>query len=219
MSKQGIRSWLLLFLFFSTFSCTKMQKDAADRHVLIRIAREIAGEEYNYVYKSANDSIENWINNDLVNYKYEKINSWRLDSLICFNRKRDKAVMAILTRATAKKTSVQDAIFYFYGIKIKDRWIFFKGETIVLPREMYQTDTDHPLSFSLLQKIAFEEVFANYAIKRENSWQINEQYFEYRLGNDAYSYPYTTQEAWEASYIKLINENWKKRIKEPLKTP
>lgn len=106
--------------------------------------------EYYEVYKNANDSIENWFANNLFLLRCPITKHYQLDSLLCFNSKKDRFLSTVLLQ-TARKGSVQDYIIFYYGAKIKQKWYIFQGETLVLPREYYQDDIHKPLSWALMK--------------------------------------------------------------------
>jgi len=129
------------------------------------ISKGNSGVEYLLVLQEANDSLNFWIKNKIHN-------PYQLDSLICFNRNNDKLVGALLS---------EDGIKFFYGVKIKNRWYFFDGATIVLLKEFYPNDA-WPLSYNKLHEIAMKEVFSGYLIKDEKgNWVINDKFFEYHF--------------------------------------
>jgi len=82
---------------------------------------------------------------------------------------------------------------------------------MVLPREFYQEDIHTPLSFEKLKQIATMNIYRGYLRKgKKRKWEINDNFFA-TFNYDAYNYPFTTQEAWDESWLKLCRENWSKR--------
>ena len=171
-------------------------------------SHELLGNEYWVIYNSAIDSINSWINNKIGNYAYwNSLIDYQLDSILCVNKDKNKIIMSILLPYIGEK-GVQDDIKYFYGVKINNQWYFFGGATMVLPREYYQKDIHTPLSFEKLKQIATSNIYQGYLIKNTNGeWVINEQFFS-TFNKDAYNYPFTTQEAWEESWLKLNRQKW-----------
>jgi len=83
---------------------------------------------------------------------------------------------------------------------------------MVLFRESYQDDIHTPLSYEKLEQIATYNIYRRYLKQSENGqWEINDSFFERLYKNDAYNYPFTTQEAWEASYLQAVKENRSKK--------
>lgn len=168
---------VLLLLFFSfLFSCKKKKIE------LEKISREIMQDEYTIVYSKAIDSVLIWSKLELPAYD-EFTRGFFLDSIICFNTKKDKAVMALSYQLEAPYK--HDGMEFFYGAKIKDTWYFFTGAAIHLPREIYQKDVTKPLSFEKLHEIALKEVFSGYLKKKKTwkfwkpaEWEVNERFFD-----------------------------------------
>ena len=206
---------LLLLCSVCLFSCadksTKLQKE----WLLYKdYSSQFATQElYEQVLQKANDSITNWLSHDLPSYAYEKNNDWRLDSLLCFNKQIDKCIMTLMVRDTLYKPANSDGISYFYGIKIRNTWYFFRGAHMVVPREYYQEDNHTPLSFDKLKQIATSNIYRGYLKKgKKGQWEINENFFS-TFNKDAYNYPFTTQEAWEESWLRLARDNWNEKNK------
>ncbi|WP_149244330.1 hypothetical protein [Dyadobacter sp. 32] len=208
---------MILSLFLS--SCNK-QDDRnksvnyykQEKDVRFKSSIAIVGDSTYYnVYKNAGDSITNWIDNEIQFFERFKIDSCKLDSLVCFNSEGDKAIMARL--AQCRRDCTQDDIHFFYGVKIKKQWYFFSGSTIIIIREAYGYPKHTPLPFTKLHEIAMDNIFKGYLKKNKESgkWEINDNFFARFYERDAYNYPFTTQEAWEESWLKLMRENWEKR--------
>jgi hypothetical protein len=176
-------------------------------------SQALLGREYWIIYNSAIDSIDNWIDNEIGNFTYWKsLINYQLDSVLCVNEQRDKIFFSILL-PYIDKAGTSDQIEYFYGVKIKDRWYFFEGPTLVLPREYYQEDIHSPLSFEKLKQIATFNIYRRYLQKnKQGEWKINEQFFT-TFNKDAYNYPFSTQEEWEESWLKLSREKWENHWK------
>lgn len=175
MLNRGTR--LLLLLLFACkdkvrtkkeqteYDKQKKEKSEKVRSLYFNYSKNLVGErEYYEVYKNANDSIENWVANNLFLLRCPITKPYQLDSLLCFNSKKDRFLSTVLLQ-TARKGSVQDYIIFYYGAKIKQKWYIFQGETLVLPREYYQDDIHKPLSWALMKQIAIEEAFRGYLIE------------------------------------------------------
>ena len=184
-------------------------------------SKQIGESTYTTIYNKANDSLNIWIKSELKGSLNLKVNTWKLDSLLCFNRNSDKLIGSVGVQLTKYADTDHDGMYYFYGIKIKDEWFFFFGPYLVLLRENYQSDPHTPLSFARLHQIAMQEIFRGYLKKKDKGfwgnifqkqeWEINERFFNRLDERDAYNYPFTTQEAWEESWMRLMRENWAHR--------
>ena len=194
--------FIFCFLFFIfCFSCkNENNKIIAMSTQYKEISKGNSGVEYLLVLQEANDSLNFWIKNKIHN-------PYQLDSLICFNRNNDKLVGALLS---------EDGIKFFYGVKIKNRWYFFDGATIVLLKEFYPNDA-WPLSYNKLHEIAMKEVFSGYLIKDEKgNWVINDKFFEYHFKaswgyykDNKFITP-STQQEWDSLYIAKALSVWQK---------
>lgn len=198
----------------------KAKKEAEEtskkRMLYFSYSKKLIGEkEYYKIYKEANDTIENWVVNNLKCYIFKP---YQLDSLLCFNLKKDKFFGALLIPCYEKKC-VQDDIKFFYGAKIKAKWYFSRGPTIVLPREYYQDDIHKPLSFEKMKQIAIDEIFSGYLIEipsndtfKKGTYKITDSEFirmEARNGNDGTFGSCSNCKTFEEYAIYLVNLNWK----------
>ncbi|KAF2331736.1 hypothetical protein [Flavobacterium ginsenosidimutans] len=78
----------------------EMQIANKTRKIYSSFSKRLIGEkEYNEVYKNASDSLANWKYNNLVaEFQYAQ-----LDSLLCFNSKRDSFFWCSLRKISIKK--------------------------------------------------------------------------------------------------------------------
>lgn len=114
-----------------------------------------------------------------------------------------------------------DGMNYFYGVRIKGGWYFFKGPNIFLPRQYYQKDVHKPLSFSKLHEIAMQEIFNGYLIQNAKSiWEINDRFFSDFTSGAWYRWKRpNTQAQWDSVYLIIANNVWKygkKDIEKPI---
>lgn len=183
--------------------------------------------KYQIISQLISDTLANWEKNNIAGFRSGSCNysSYTSDSLLCFNKEKDRLVNCILERGC--KEDVSDGIHFFYGVKIKEKWYFFDGAYIVLPREYYQKDTHTPLSFSKLHEIAMKEVFISYLKKDEQGkWKINEDFFKHHFEgsgwgnfNDQASEDWflkgrrfkTEKEFYEFIYLEKVRNNWHHR--------
>ena len=176
---------LAILLLFFLFSCSK-KKDNTE--VYLMFSKNIIGgnTEYKRVYISVTDTLINWKKHKLIGTSEScSYSNFHMDSLLCFNNEKNKMVSAILENEC--KQDLSDGIKIFYGVKIKDKWCFFSGAYIVLPREYYQKDIHTPLSLEKLHEIAMKEVFSGYLKKKDKGflgnifgkpeYEINDDFF------------------------------------------
>lgn len=176
---------LLLLLLYSVcsiclFSCTDKSTKLQKEWLLYKdySSQFVTQELYEQVLQKANDSITNWLSYDLPSYAYEKNNDWRLDSLLCFNKRINKCIMTLMVRDTLYKPANSDGVSYLYGVKIRNTWYFFRGPQMVVPREFYQEDIHTPLSFDKLRQIATSNIYRGYLKKgKKGQWEVNDDFF------------------------------------------
>ena len=207
---------ILSILFF--VSCDKYkiynEKEINEiREKCIEKSKSIVGiSEYFTIYSCINDSINNWRSNHVGYYQYMGISKdYLVDSILCFNLTGNKLLTAILQRQLLRN-GVQDDIWYFYGVKIKEEWYFFPGPTLVLPREFYQEDIHTPLSFEKLQQIATAHIYRGYLKQgKKGQWEINERFFQdiisknKRIGGYGSCLKCKTEEEY---VLYRVRENW-----------
>jgi hypothetical protein len=219
MLYQENKKIVIIFLFTLFIGCNKYKTYNTEeinniRDNSIRVSLSIVGEEnYCKIYNQLNDSIKNWRNNKLKWYDEDikKIDS-QIDSVLCFNENGDKMIATRLMSGNGSDKDVMDAIIYYYGLNINNTWYFFSGATMYVPRKNYQEDIHTPISFERLKQIATDRVYRGYLVKDKNGeWKVNESFFSRFYERDAYNYPFTTQEAWEESWLRLNKAKWEKR--------
>ena len=173
MLNRGTNIYIYITVIILSLSCRNEKTDTKSTFLLMKNSKAAIGNEYQLVFNSALDSLTNWKTRDLNKYSFLQY-PYKLDSLLCFNIEKNKTIGALLISDSINNNNTGDAIKYFYGIKIKEKWWFFSGETIVLPREAYQKDIHNPLSFSKLHEIAMDEIFNAYLTK---DGEINDNFF------------------------------------------
>ncbi|MBY0244734.1 MAG: hypothetical protein K2Q03_04695 [Sphingobacteriaceae bacterium] len=228
MLTRGIKLFTVLLLMTNWYACSDKKKDLLEKRKLYtKVATQIAGKEmYDSIYKVANDTIKKSIKNRLSDYKYYISHDWYLDSLICFNKKMNRCVMALSSKSSIFTT---DGMVEFYGAKINNKWYFFKGGNFVLPREYYQEDVSLPLSTEILHEIAIENIFGGYLKQNKKGvWEVNEKWFQYYFGGASWDCGYLGKQGWvdtcsnktfENLILKEINKSWKNRDTTKVLTP
>ena len=184
MLKLETRFSLLLCLLCFLFACgDSKRKELREKRMLYKehSMKQAHPEEYIYVWNAARDSIKKWANNRLGYNTIYADHTWYLDSLISFNKKVDRCVMAVSYQDDYWSPS--DGMDYFYGAKIKGIWyFFFWGGHFVLPRDYYQSDVHQPLSLEKFNDLAMKNIFRGYLKKNsKDEWEINDAFFTYQL--------------------------------------
>jgi hypothetical protein len=165
---------ILLFV-----SCSEKKND--DKTVIFKaISKHSIGRiEYAKIYNNIVDTLNFWKSNNLFGTSVTcNYSSFQVDSLLCFNKEKNRLITCILEREC--REDYADGIIFFYGAKIKGKWCFFAGGFICIPREYYvsKDKVNEPLSFTKLHEIAMKEVFGGY-LKQSNKgkWEINDAFF------------------------------------------
>ncbi len=192
---------LLLFLF----SFCSIQTDSNEKTNSIKKFDSV-------IYKASNDSISLWCKNKLGLYTSDGINfSYALDSNLCFNNKKDRFITAFHSYTLLSDAS-SDGLIYFFGEKINKIWYFFRGASIVIPREMVKGHPiNQPLSYQQLHEIALKEVYAGYL---NDKGEINENWFKYHFDDAMMSYrKYATKEEYNKLLIAQCKGIWAERYR------
>lgn len=144
---------------------------------------DIKSENYFSLYKNLEDSIDYWIRHKLPNVEAESLYPFSIDSLLCFNLENNKFITCRHIYLNEKNVSSDDLQF-IYGEKIDNKWYFFKGASIVIPRVIVKSQPlNKPLSYNQLHQIALSEVYSGYL---DDKGQINESWFINHFENNGW---------------------------------
>ena len=128
MLNQGIKCLAIFLAICTLVACEDKKKEELNqKRALYKkySIRQVGTQEYTNVFKAANDSLKNWTDNHLSGYAIYEENGWYLDSLVCFNKSRDRCIMALSYQLCS--SSNHDGMECLYGAKIKGKWYFFRG--------------------------------------------------------------------------------------------
>jgi hypothetical protein len=204
--QRGISFLFLIGLSSYLYSCNGKNQESITKNELQCFLENYYGKSYHdYLFKSISDSIDTWENVGIERYN-NTINAVRLiDSIICLNKDKDK-LFTVMYLINGDKTTFDD-IIYFYGVKIKDKWYYFDGETQPVARN----DRKIPSTFKQLSKIAFDDVFQYYLKRNEKGeLEINESIFSslndvgWAEGDEGIMPK--TKEEWDQRYLRAANE-------------
>jgi hypothetical protein len=209
--------YLIVFsLIILLISCENKEKINSKKYKEVSI-NQIGEKQYNEIKNQINDSVKNWIKNDIIYYgAFQFENTIIVDTLLCLNKTQNKLVSAKLTRHIGEKDN-SDGITFFYGAKINNQWYFFRGAFIVLPREMYQKDVTKPLSFEKLHEIALKEVFRGYLKEKERpfwefwkpkEYEVNEQFFNQMESKNIDGTYGCCCKTFEDMVLEMVKSNW-----------
>ncbi len=209
--KAGNSNLLIVFtsLILSICSCSNEPKTHDEQFDLMKInLNNIGKKEYWRIYNSIVDSIKSWDENDFGNFSFSKYGKKMvIDSILCFNSKKDKLISNLLNFNT--KNTVSDGINEFYGAKIDGQWYFWTGGYTPVLRDVSGHTTRKPLSYKQLHsKVGYSCV--------DSDGNFRDECFEGRFKSgrsafkDRYQYKYildglridTEKEYWEYSWKK-----------------
>ena len=185
----------------------------------------IGGENiYRQVFHNLYDTLKIWEFNHIAGFKSGNCDysSYRVDSLMCFNNSKNKMITSLLESSC--KQDKGDGIHFFYGVKINERWYFFRGAYIFLPRELYEDNVSKPLSFEQLHEIAMKEVFSGYLIQKQKDagfWKnnfspeyeyvINDKFFDQMESKNRDGTYGPGLKTFEECVMYQVNINWQKK--------
>jgi hypothetical protein len=206
MLNQGIKVILFLTVLF-LFSCSLTETDKT--HKFKNKSLSIIGKnEYTKIYNQASDSIVIWSTNNLSYYQYLGVSKkYLLDSLLCFNKAADRFITCILMQQQLKE-GVADDIDFFYGEKINNKWYFFKGANVFLPRSAYNKDIHTPMIFPQLHEIALTEVYSGYL---KSNGEINEEWFTSHFENVGFCSECKTRADFQKTILQGVGALWTQR--------
>ncbi len=127
ISKKGIRISTIMVLLFC-FSCTNSKRDIKEKTKLYENHSKaiIDGENYCKIYNAINDSLHIWKLNGLGNQSIWFFD-YKLDSVLCFNSKKNRLITAFLVRCN-QNDCVQDDIHFFTGQKLMRIGVFLREQ-------------------------------------------------------------------------------------------
>ncbi len=114
-------------------------------------------------YSNVYVEVEEWLNAMITSNKKTVshlifYSNFEVDELLLFNKDRTKCIGTInISSVLSNKAASSDDIRRFQGVKINNKWYFFMGATLVLPRDYYKYDMYAPLSFEELSYLARKE--------------------------------------------------------------
>jgi hypothetical protein len=187
------------------FSCTKDDKNS--EYVKNNF------NSYNEIYRVFKDSLLFYSNSNLKGYNYINENDWELDSLILVNSTDHHLITVVLISSGTGKEGKSDGAIFFLGKKINNQWYFFQGSTLIVPRDAYGKDENHPLIFHELSQIARKEMFGeNCLIKKDGKWIVNDKWVDYFFYNSGVCGHCKTKEQFDSAHWAAINKKWKHKI-------
>jgi hypothetical protein len=221
LHQDKLKFYFLIIIISSIYSCDYKRNKIVEKEKLYYNSsiNIITKKVYDDVFYKTKDSLKVWAKNDLPFYD----NYCKIDSLICFNKSKDRCVTAFLH---ASPGGICDEIRNFYGAKFNHKWYFFDGASYMIMRKAYQSDESIPLSFGKLHEIALDEVYSGYLMKKDKGfwgnlfekpeYQINEDFFkvmESRNSNGAFGSCHGCKK-FEEYVIYITNLQWKKPDKD-----
>ena len=88
-----------------------------------------------------------------------------------------------------------------------------KAGSLVVPRDMYSKDENHPLSFRELSQIARKEMFGKKClIKKDGEWIVNDVWVDSYFYNVGVCFHCKTKEQFDSAHWQAITNKWKHKF-------
>ncbi len=226
------RAWMVMFgqgkayyylLLVGISSCNLFEKKEEITSIEKIAVSQMTKIDHDSLYNKITDTLTYWVASSLGSVEAEKIYSYKIDSLICLNTDKTRLICARHLYVNVINSNSDDLQFLF-GERIMNKWYFFKGPSIVIPREMVPNHPlNKPLNYQQLHQIALKEVYGGY-LKADGT--INENYFTSQFedsgwgnfDNQAYSLKYLglkpnekftdKRKFFEAIHLQSVKNNW-----------
>ncbi len=201
-----VKKLLIIFATMCLVNCTETTNNS---HSYLSKSKSILNDtEYRNVFSMITDSISLWVRNKLWSVESEYTYSYKLDSLLCFNKKGDRFISCSHLYMNIDDAN-SDGLKAFYGEKINSKWYFFTGDYTVIPRSMVKGhDVTKPLSYEQLHEIALKEVYSGYL---DDNGEINEEWFTKQFENVGWCADCKTKEDYQMSRLKGVGVKWLNR--------
>ncbi len=147
-----------------------------------RGAKEQSVQEYVRKNWSSYSSIYLEITKEISKMKKENISSTllntlldsKVDSLIVFNKNRDKLYTTLNSLSKPWEGGSSDLIQSLYGVKIEGKWHIYVGQyNLIAMRDGYKYDIYEPFTWEELSYMAHEQLFGRFIIFKDNGIAIN----------------------------------------------
>ncbi|MEO6305799.1 MAG: hypothetical protein ABIP51_21800 [Bacteroidia bacterium] len=224
MLKKEIKKLNLLFILVVFIGCVNTQKENSLNEIMLTKSKSLIGtNQYLKIYNCVRDSFNLWVLNKLGAVEAEFTYSYYNDSLLCFNSSKDRFISCDYVIANVPAATA-DNINFVYGEKINNFWYFFKGATIVIPREMVKEhNVKIPLNYQQLHQIALKEIYSPYLTRKgeiNNDWFTSEfenvgwgnikkqEYLDWCFKGKRYT---NEKEFYQACHLCKVQTNWYQR--------
>lgn len=161
------------------------------------------------IHSTLSDSIRTYLKSYLLITKSIMNQDWAVDSFICINSKKDKLVATINNSNGIGEVGTSDAVGKILGKKINNHWYFFEGGgTLIVPRDMYGKDKNHPLSMHELSQIAHKEMFGeNCLIKKDGEYIVNDAWVDQHFYDKGWG-NFKRKEQYDSVHWFYIIDKW-----------
>jgi hypothetical protein len=204
---------LIIFFGLIIFSCIDHANKKGD--FKSKSISTVGIMEFKICYSALLDTFNIWIINNLREVESELIYPYKIDSLLCFNKEKNRLITCRHLYVNVRSASSDDLQFV-YGEKINAQWYFFKGASIVVPRSMIKGQDIHkPISYQQLHQIALKEVYSGYL---NSNGEINEEWFTGHFENAGWCSKCKTKEDFQKSRLQDVKTLWLQRnTSQPIK--
>lgn len=172
------------------------------------------------IYNRISDTLKSWNIHNIGYFSSQFKQTFKIDSLLCFNSKGDRLRGSI--HVYCNENNPSDNLYFLQGEKINNKWYFFTTATVVLPRKWYQKTETLPLSYSKMHKLSIKEILSGYL---KPNGDINEAFFTHEFEGPGWlNYPETlddlkklTRKDFEQRHLQYVKNNWNGIKKDSLK--
>ncbi len=198
--------YLVLPLLLSMVSCSRSSKIDDKTQVYVNTNFDTYSDTYR--------EVQEWLNYMIKNKKKAVTQlifnpSFEIDKLILFNESQTKCIGAINFRLeNSYHLTTVDFIRRYQGVKIENKWYYFMGGSLVIPRERYKYDPYKSLSFEELSYLARTEfLYGFYTISDDTLEENHEGIDKYITISKGIKYPDgETDDNWVHYYEYVMKD-------------
>lgn len=184
-----IGGWTILIAFLLFTACSNGTKSAIFRDYLNSITQD---KEYAAIKDGLEDSIRSWIDRGLDPVQFFHHADWKVDSVVFFDKKKERAVLLVLVRTN----SISHPLDYVKTIgaeKINGKWEYYYASYAVIECQR-SSNNNSAYSFSDLARIGRDEL-------------INDGFVECNLGCHI-NYDYIDSDIWFAQWMRDMHKKF-----------
>jgi hypothetical protein len=167
------------------------------------------------IFYQMKDSLIKWYSSKLAYANWDPSsyeNSWTLDTMLFFNKKKTKVFTFIINRHLTGNTDA-DIIRFFQGEILNGEWYFYENAEMVISRKRYTKEVNKPLPMKKLLEIGRQYILPQYYIsKSTEDYEINEDFFKTQFEGNGWM-PYKDKAELDAIKLQKVRNNWANKLK------